>query len=135
MNITINLVKTVFDIGEGFYHDNPKESLSIKNGIISYTVGKSIFNKSVDAFFFMCKNYISKYVSNVGSGYDKDTNRYWCICNNGDYQEYSNSEQQAVFNMCEQVLSQNLKQQLKEAHWEIDTTEMMKSVIMEELRK
>ena len=62
MNITINLVKTVFENCEGFYHDNQKESLSIKNGI-----------KSVDTFFFMYKNYISKYVSNVGSGYDKDT--------------------------------------------------------------
>lgn len=30
MNTTINLVKIVFDIGEGFYHDNQKESLSIK---------------------------------------------------------------------------------------------------------
>lgn len=56
--ISTQLAKAVFDIGDFFYKDSPTESVLIKNGIITYTVGKSSFEKPVDSFFFMCKDWV-----------------------------------------------------------------------------
>lgn len=54
----------------------------------------------------MCKEWANKYVTNIGSGYDKDKEIYWCICNNGEFQFYENTELEAVIKACEWILKQ-----------------------------
>lgn len=55
--ISRQLAKAVFNIGDFFYKDNPTESVQIENGVITYTVGKSSFDKPIDSFFFSCKDW------------------------------------------------------------------------------
>lgn len=51
-----------------------------------------------------CKEWAIKYIANIGSGYDKDKEFYWCICNNGEFQFYADTELQAIFKACQWIL-------------------------------
>lgn len=106
--ISTQLAKAVFDIGDFFYKDSPTESIQIKNGIITYTVGKSSFDKPVDSFFFMCKNWAVKYSGWTLQSYTNEKYSGICRIKVGDGQELtkaiSNSEQQAVFDACQYIL-------------------------------
>lgn len=112
--ISTQLAKAVFNIGDFFYKDNPTESVQIENGVITYTVGKSSFDKPVDSFFFMCKDWAIK------QGYYLASNKYpdeaCCqyfteeskLCDNcGEVSSitiHAESEQQAVFDVCQWIL-------------------------------
>lgn len=61
---------------------------------------------SIYEFAFKCKEWACKYVSNIGSGYDKYKDTYWCICNNGEFQFYAETELEAIINSCEWILNQ-----------------------------
>jgi hypothetical protein len=59
-------------------------------------------------FSHKCKEYIKTLVNDVGSGYDKSINQYWCICNKGDIQYYSDySECEAIEKMIKHLLKES----------------------------
>jgi len=52
-----------------------------------------------------CKEWALDYVDNIGSGRDKSKlNVGWCICNNGEIQEYAKTEIEAIFKACQWIL-------------------------------
>ena len=53
-----------------------------------------------------CKEWALKYVSNIGSGYDKGTKTYWCICDSGEIQTYESTELEAITKACEWIMEQ-----------------------------
>lgn len=120
--ISTQLAKAIFNIGDFFYKDNPTESIQIENGIITYTVGKTSFDKSVDSFFFMCKNWALeqkytitpiiilsgknylKYILDVKSFHNPSTDRKaWVYFRDYRPKIYS-SEQQSIFDACQWIL-------------------------------
>ena len=120
--ISTQLAKAVFDIGDFFYKDSPTESVKIENGIITYTVGKSSFDKPIDSFFFMCKywalkqkytitpivilsgkNYL-KYILDVRSFHNPSIDRRAFVYFRDYRPKIYNSEQQAVFDACQWIL-------------------------------
>lgn len=125
--ISTQLAKAVFDIGDFFYKDNPSESVKIENGIITYTVGKSSFDKPVDSFFFMCKSKALMYGYILLSKTRTNSSKASCsfdINGKHDYEDdfhndfRAETEQQAVFDATSWVIEQvkNNKQNLK-IHW------------------
>lgn len=126
--ISTQLAKAIFNIGDFFYKDSPTESVQIENGIITYTVGKSSFEKPVDSFFFMCKDWALRQGYMLSSGLETCSYRkvqYFCLQTNYVILGYSNrkssplvpnpnprletvishSEQQAVFDACQWILN------------------------------
>lgn len=120
--ISTQLAKAVFDIGDFFYKDSPTESVKIENGIITYTVGKSSFDKPIDSFFFMCKDWTLKQNCYITSNNFRAEIRpieneiqlskllyYVDVVNdieNWDLTTHSvaQNEQQAVFDACQWIL-------------------------------
>lgn len=126
--ISTQLAKAVFNIGDFFYKDNPTESVQIENNIITYTVGKSSFDKPVDSFFFSCKDWALQQGYMLSSGLETCSYRktqYFCSQTNYVILDYSNrgnssplipntnprletvishSEQQSVFDACQWIL-------------------------------
>ena len=62
------------------------------------------YNINIYELAHKCKEWAIKYIANIGSGYDKDKEFYWCICNNGEFQFYADTELQAIFKACEWLL-------------------------------
>ena len=113
--VSTRLAKSVFNIGDFFYKDSPTESVKIENGIITYTVGKSSFDKPVDSFFFICKSYAFKQEYKIITE-TRDYGTEYVIINKedsifGNYENlnsyYADSEQQAVFDACMYILEQS----------------------------
>lgn len=120
--ISTQLAKAIFNIGDFFYKDSPIESVQIENNIITYTVGKSSFDKPADSFFFMCKEWALKqnyYITSnsfiaeikpIEEGIQMSKLLYYVDVvddiENWDLKAYSvaQNEQQAVFDACQWIL-------------------------------
>lgn len=120
--ISTQLAKAVFNIGDFFYKENPTESVQIKNGVITYTVGKSSFDKPIDSFFFMCKDWAleqSSYITSnnfiaevrpIENGMQLSKLLYYVDIvddiENWDLTAHSvaQNEQQSVFDACQWIL-------------------------------
>lgn len=105
--ISTQLAKAVFNIGDFFYKDNPIESVKIENGIITYTVGKSSFDKPVDSFFFMCKDWaITNDWILLSTKFEKSGFCRIDKLNGGMsiHRVITNSEQQAIFDACQWLI-------------------------------